>query len=468
MRKSFFVLLCISLPLITFAKAGMNIFIKNESKGAITVDLEKFSSGKVEKSINILPGTTEKLGYISTNRFYGFSKKRRIKIQKPGESCWPYSVDVLLESGYSSNSFRVLKTSGNVAVDNMHKIWQNWFPTPCLTITVSPQKLDISRSRIFQDVIRVLIFGDSLSDKGTLCKYTQGVIPTPRNYYNGMFSNGPVWSEKMRYDLRRYCGIGVSNYAVGGSTTTPKDDYSHLPYSLCGEMETFRKDAANNGWTDFDRFLAFIWIGGNDYLTEPADLTDEQICNLVGNVITGIRNHAEALINTGVKKFVFITLPDLGLVPECKVDLKNSEVTHKLSMFHNYLLKVLVVNLQQMYPERTFALIDMTPKFTECINNPDSFNKKYGTNIVNVDDSCCVGGYTVLDSYLLKTSVLPRTGDLQAAAANYVVVSDRQDEYVFYDRVHPTEPMHNFMYHFYMESLGARFIEEGSPGYRGF
>ncbi|WBO59801.1 SGNH/GDSL hydrolase family protein [Acidocella sp. MX-AZ03] len=59
------------------------------------------------------------------------------------------------------------------------------------------------------------VFGDSLSDDGNLYKLT-GLPPAP--YYQGRFSNGPVWVEY----LPGLTGLGFSSandYAYGGAFT---------------------------------------------------------------------------------------------------------------------------------------------------------------------------------------------------------------------------------------------------------
>ncbi|KAJ1837314.1 hypothetical protein LPJ70_005902, partial [Coemansia sp. RSA 2708] len=62
------------------------------------------------------------------------------------------------------------------------------------------------------------IFGDSLSDVGTLQKLTLGLLPPPP-YWKGRFSSGPVWNEYLA-KLRNY---DLYNKAIGGSTSDNKN-----------------------------------------------------------------------------------------------------------------------------------------------------------------------------------------------------------------------------------------------------
>ncbi|HDV5785644.1 TPA: hypothetical protein RJD83_002616 [Legionella pneumophila] len=41
----------------------------------------------------------------------------------------------------------------------------------------------------------IVVFGDGLSDNGNLYAYTNHRRPASPAYYNGRFSNGPVWVE---------------------------------------------------------------------------------------------------------------------------------------------------------------------------------------------------------------------------------------------------------------------------------
>ncbi|KAI8318443.1 hypothetical protein GQ54DRAFT_314482, partial [Martensiomyces pterosporus] len=62
------------------------------------------------------------------------------------------------------------------------------------------------------------IFGDSLSDIGTLKELTLGLVPPPP-YWQGRFSSGPSWNEY----LAPLLGYNLYNKAIGGSTS----DNSH-------------------------------------------------------------------------------------------------------------------------------------------------------------------------------------------------------------------------------------------------
>ena len=65
---------------------------------------------------------------------------------------------------------------------------------------------------------RLVVFGDSFSDSGNLFKATAGLIPK-NPYWEGRFSNGPVWSEYLAYSLN----IKLDNWAYSGSPTSSQN-----------------------------------------------------------------------------------------------------------------------------------------------------------------------------------------------------------------------------------------------------
>ena len=67
----------------------------------------------------------------------------------------------------------------------------------------------------------VVVFGDSLSDTGNLFAATGGTNPIPP-YFNGRFSNGPVWVETLAASLGLPVNpslLGGTNYAFAGAVT---------------------------------------------------------------------------------------------------------------------------------------------------------------------------------------------------------------------------------------------------------
>ncbi len=67
------------------------------------------------------------------------------------------------------------------------------------------------------------VFGDSLSDTGNVYNSLGGAYPPPP-YFNGRFSNGPVWVETFAANLGLTANAatgGGTNWAFGGAVTGP-------------------------------------------------------------------------------------------------------------------------------------------------------------------------------------------------------------------------------------------------------
>jgi len=82
---------------------------------------------------------------------------------------------------------------------------------PLTLIAVVPQAAQAANLSL-QDIDQIYVFGDSLSDTGNAFSRT-GSPPPP--YFNGRFSNGPVWVEYLadRLGLPRNPS---TNFAFGG------------------------------------------------------------------------------------------------------------------------------------------------------------------------------------------------------------------------------------------------------------
>ena len=85
-----------------------------------------------------------------------------------------------------------------------------------------------------QDYGRIITFGDSLSDNGNLYAATGGAQPLSPPYFQGRFSNGPVWVELLGFTQARVGGsvTGSINYAYGGART----DLSAFPPGMRAQL----------------------------------------------------------------------------------------------------------------------------------------------------------------------------------------------------------------------------------------
>jgi outer membrane lipase/esterase len=149
------------------------------------------------------------------------------------------------------------------------------------------------------------VFGDSLSDTGNVFAATGGTNP-PAPYFNGRFSNGPVWVETMSANL----GLGAvnpsllggRNFAWGGATTggtpPPAIPGTSLTQQVAGYLGAVGGVADASG-------LYVVWGGGND-------VRAGNITNSVANITAMITSLAGA----GATTILVPNLPNIGLTPD--------------------------------------------------------------------------------------------------------------------------------------------------------
>src|SRR5512137_1549299 len=81
-------------------------------------------------------------------------------------------------------------------------------------------------------------FGDSLTDTGNVFVASGGSTPPPP-YFNGRFSNGPVWAESLATGLgfptsSNAALLGGNNYAFGGARITASGSVPSLLAQMGG------------------------------------------------------------------------------------------------------------------------------------------------------------------------------------------------------------------------------------------
>ncbi|MDX2223709.1 MAG: autotransporter domain-containing protein [Rhodospirillaceae bacterium] len=147
----------------------------------------------------------------------------------------------------------------------------------------------------------MIVFGDSLSDGGRLFAITGGTQPASPPYFQGRFSNGPVWVEQLPAKLG-FTYSFATNFAVGGA-----ESGTGGPVGVATQVNTLSAAAPVNAGT-----LVVIWAGANDVLnrattTPPAVL----VPSIVGNIATSVGRMA----TRGARNFLVPNLPDLGRTP---------------------------------------------------------------------------------------------------------------------------------------------------------
>lgn len=249
----------------------------------------------------------------------------------------------------------------------------------------------------------LIVFGDSLSDVGNTSASTFGIQPGS-NYYQGRFSNGPTYAERLSAGLGLGAltrdGAGGDNFAYGGAETNGPGGFEGLFLnSLVEQVTTYLNRL--NGATPNPQTLFVVFIGANDYLrggqtsaTTPAGVVQTQL---------------NRLISAGARQLLGVNLPLLGLTPEYSTNPTGAATISGRAAAYNDALDNVYATIETTNPTVTLHRLDVESLFSGFL------------------DSATELGFT-------NTTQQGRTasgGSLDGAPG-----------YVFWDGVHPTREAH--------------------------
>jgi outer membrane lipase/esterase len=166
----------------------------------------------------------------------------------------------------------------------------------------------------------MFVFGDSLSDTGNVFIATGGATPGAP-YFDGRFSNGPVWIDGLAAGLAMPLGAvpslaGGNNYAFGGARTgTTTSPVPGLLAQIGGLWAPTHPAADPNA-------LYVVVGGGNDMRDARAAFIGNTAADVAGRqaaaaqAANNILNSVLFLASAGARHIMISTLPDLGTTPE--------------------------------------------------------------------------------------------------------------------------------------------------------
>jgi phospholipase/lecithinase/hemolysin len=284
---------------------------------------------------------------------------------------------------------------------------------------------------------KIYSFGDSLTDTGNFFNITNGAFPPNGYYFNGRFSNGRIWNEKLEQQLgikkksrNYYQPMGQNltsldrglNFAVGGSKTglghiNPDADCT-VTNTRCLGLQAQIDDYKNllNGGQADPNALYIIWSGANDYF-DPSGTFPNPL-ETVGNIATA----AFELAALGAKNIAIANLPNLGDIPLAQRQGEPAITSaNLLTAAHNQLLSFAVGGLGFAFQNTNFIELEINQLASEILNNP----REYGF-IDNAKSENC----TNIDDF----PVLPSPDELTFCS--------NPNKYAFWDNQHPTRRLH--------------------------
>ncbi|WP_242040487.1 SGNH/GDSL hydrolase family protein [Coleofasciculus sp. FACHB-1120] len=242
-----------------------------------------------------------------------------------------------------------------------------------------------------QNLNQIYVFGDSLSDVGNVLEATNGQYPPSPPYFQGRYSNGPVWADYLASKLKLKSST-ETNFAYGGATT---GNSRQITPGLLAQIESFKATHSSAN----PKALYVVWAGANDYLRGATDSTVP-----INNLAIAVKSLSAA----GAKNIVVVNLPDLGKLPGTRTT-QRSESLNVLTKKHNSGLAASLNGLrQQLNADTKITYLDVNSLYNQVTNNP----KKFGfTNVTN-------------------------------ACVSRAKICNNPNEYLFWDSIHPTTAAH--------------------------
>ncbi|MDJ0902578.1 MAG: SGNH/GDSL hydrolase family protein [Xenococcus sp. MO_188.B8] len=330
---------------------------------------------------------------------------------------------------------------------------------------------------------KIYVFGDSLSDPGNIFNYTTSlqsfeelfgldipVIPPSPPYFEGRFSNGPVWVDNLVADLEltiapstelsrlspeiplpsavtlTSSGLEVSPFFNGATTTnsvnfafggaqTGQNGAGELGEFIPGvqrQVEWFVNDHQQAGQLATADALYIIWGGPNDYQTVP----DADPEGVVDNLETSI----ESLFNLGARNFLVPNLPDLGKTPIAQTPNRPVSPTQltDLTEQHNSLLEETLDELSGTLNGINLMPLDVNDLFNDILADPEDFG------FTNISDPC------------LNSDPISLAVSLADPDSSNPEICAQPEEYLFWDLLHPTASAHEILGKFALETLATQ------------
>jgi phospholipase/lecithinase/hemolysin len=241
-----------------------------------------------------------------------------------------------------------------------------------------------------QKIEQIYTFGDSLSDVGNVFNATtqlNNVGYPPEPYFNGRFSNGPVWVEYLAKRLKlqpvpyttlppgSFSSPNGINYAFGGSSSGLNNAVfptAPLP-GMLAQVNLFSSALTANQKQADPKALYIVWAGANDYLFGGVTNPQQPVAN-ISNAIT-------ALATVGAKNIMVLNLSDLGQLPGTRSTQFSTQLT-TLTNAHNLALSRAVTSLNRSLPGVNIIPVDVNTLVKTVVKFPGVFG------FTNVTEAC--------------------------------------------------------------------------------
>ena len=288
-----------------------------------------------------------------------------------------------------------------------------------------------------QTYSRLVVFGDSLSDNGNLFAATGNTQPTSPPYFQGRFSNGPVFTELLGFNAGRSAlgapVTGSINYAYGGART----DSSAFPPGMRNQLLAYTGGGGTFRSTDL---VSILGGANNIFQGLPAAGGAPNPVAAINPVIAAAAADINFLVNSiaaaGAGTILVGNIPSLGNAPAFRGTPAAPLAEYAGTTFNSALLSGLMTTAAAR-PGTNIILFDVFKIGAALRADPGAFG------LTNVTDACFNG---------MTVCATPNT-------------------YLFWDSVHPTAAGHQLIArlandYLYYGDIGAQSAVQGETGFR--
>ena len=257
-----------------------------------------------------------------------------------------------------------------------------------------------------QSYNRLVVFGDSLSDNGNLYLATGGATPASPPYFQGRFSSGPVFTERLGFNASNFMGpvTGSINYAFGGART----DSQAAPLGMRVQLAQYQARGGRFGAGDL---VSILGGANNIFQGLPAAGASTNPQGSIAPVSLAAAADMNFIVNSvaqaGAGTILVTNLPKLSLTPQFRATPAAPLADYAVTTFNGALLTGLNATAAAR-PGTNIIMMDLFKIGDVIAANPSAFG------VSNVTQPCFNG----------------------------VTVCANPNDYFYFDGVHPTATGH--------------------------
>lgn len=263
---------------------------------------------------------------------------------------------------------------------------------------------------------KVYAFGDSFSDTGNVYMASGFQLPPASSYYEGRYSDGPIWGEYLVSSLglpeEEFISFAWGGALTGGTALNPYD----LPgvKGMSAQLDDYLDSTAVD-----PEALYVIWAGTNDFIVAFIPPQADSI-SVAEEAINNIKQAVEKLRTRGATHIAVINIPNLGKIPGTQSG--GTDISSWFSDASKYFNR----QLSKKFEDDSVYYVDVFNLFENLMNKPNVYPKM----IFNVTDYC-------YERYFL----IPPSEPPSSSSPCY----DGRNPYLFWDGIHMTTVAHELI-----------------------